>query len=185
MLTVDFSQFPAVRTARLELREIQRADSPALLAMRSDRQVMEFIGRPMMTELREANELIERILADRSANAGITWAMSLKGDPAMIGTIGFYRLKLEHHIAEVGYMLGTDWWGNGLMTEALEAVCALGFEQCRFHRIEAITARDNAASRHLLEKCGFALEGILREDFHFNGTFEDSCHFARLAPVRD
>lgn len=184
MLMVDFNQFPVLRTARLELRGIQGEDAEALFAMRNDTRVMEFIGRPLMTERKEAADLIERILADRSANAGITWAMALKGDTAMIGTIGFYRLKLEHHVAEIGYMLGTDWWGKGLMTEALEAVCALGFEQYRFHRIEAITATGNAASRHLLMKCGFALEGILRENFLANGTFEDSCHFARLAPLR-
>lgn len=181
MLTVDLSQFPILRTTRLELREIRLEDAEALFALRSDRRVMEFIGRPLMTDPQEAIGLIERILADRAENEGITWAMTLKNAPSMIGTIGFYRLKLEHHIAEVGYMLGTDHWGWGLMSEALEAACSVGFEQYRFHRIEAITAPDNAASRRLLEKCGFALEGILRENFHFNGRFEDSCHFARLA----
>ncbi|MBK8500243.1 MAG: GNAT family N-acetyltransferase [Flavobacteriales bacterium] len=185
MLTVDFSLFPVLLTARLELREIRIEDADALLAMRSDARVMEFIGRPLMTERQEATDLIERILADRSTNAGITWAMALKGGTAMIGTIGFYRLKLEHHIAEVGYMLSADHWDRGFMSEALEAVCSLGFHRYRFHRIEAITAPGNAASRHLLEKCGFALEGILHENFLANGAFEDSCHFARLAPVRE
>lgn len=180
MLTVDFSEFPALRTERLMLRELRAADASALFAMRSDPRVMLHIGRPVAASEQDAIELIERITADRTNNAGVTWGMAPHGSHTLIGTIGFYRLKLEHHLAEVGYMLHADHWGKGLMTEALEAVVNCGFERYHFHRIEAITDPANGASRALLEKCGFALEGILKQNYLWNGEFQDSCIFGRL-----
>lgn len=180
MLAVDFSDHPRITTSQLVLDAIERTDIPALFAMRSDPRVMAHIGRPLVTTVQEASELFDRIVADRSANQGITWAMRYRIGGEMIGTIGYYRLKPEHHLAEVGYLLGVEHWGKGLMTEALDAVVGCGFDRFHFHRIEAITALGNAASRHLLEKCGFQLEGILRENYHFNGAFEDSCVFGRL-----
>ena len=180
MLTVDFSHFPVLRTARLVLRELLPTDSPALFRLRSDGRVMEHIGRPRATVEQDASDLIARITTDRHANEGITWAMTLHDNDMLIGTIGFYRLKLEHHTAEVGYMMDPDHWGKGLMSEALQAVVECGFEQFCFHRIEAITDPANAASRALLLKNGFALEGIQKENFLWNGKFLDSCLFARL-----
>ena len=180
MLTVDFSHFPVLRTARLVLRELLPTDSPALFRLRSDGRVMEHIGRPRATVEQDASDLIARITADRHANEGITWAMTLHDNDTLIGTIGFYRLKLEHHTAEVGYMMDPDHWGKGLMSEALQAVVECGFGRYGFHRIEAITDPANAASRALLLKNGFALEGIQKENFLWNGKFLDSCLYARL-----
>lgn len=183
MLELDFSLFPALQTPRLGLRDLLPSDAPALFAMRSDPRVMQHIGRTMAVTEQDAVDLIERIAADRKANAGITWGMTLNGSDELIGTIGYYRLKHEHHTAEVGYMLHADHWGKGLMTEALEVVVRCGFEQFMFHRIEAITAPANEASRALLEKCGFTLEGILKENYLWNEVYHDSCIFGRLRKV--
>lgn len=180
MLSVDFSHFPVLHTERLALREYAPTDAAALFGLRSDTRVMAHIGKPLMTSEQEAVDLIARVAADRAANAGIGWVIERTATPGMIGMIGYHRLKLEHHTAEVGYLLGTDHWNKGIMTEALQAVLSYGFEQCHFHRIEAITSTGNAASRHLLEKCGFLLEGTLRENFYFNGAFQNSCLFGRL-----
>lgn len=180
MFTVDFSEFPVLRTQRLLLREMTPADAPALFGMRSDPRVMEHIGRPRATTLQDAIDLLERNAADRAANTGITWAIQLHDEPTMIGSVGYYRLKLEHHMAEVGYMLNADHWGKGLMAEAVEAVVQCGFDHFLFHRIEAITDPRNTASRRLLEKCGFALEGHQKENFLWNGEFLDSTIYGRL-----
>ncbi len=180
MLALDFSEFPVLRTTRLVLRELLPSDSSALFRLRNDERVMEHIGRPRATNEQDAIDLIARITADRHASEGVTWAMTLQGNDTLIGTIGFYRLKLEHHTAEVGYMMDPDHWGKGLMSEALQAVVECGFARYGFHRIEAITDPANSASRALLPRNGFVLEGIQKENFLWNGNFLDSCLYARL-----
>jgi ribosomal-protein-alanine N-acetyltransferase len=181
MLEIDFREQPEMLTARLRLRRLALTDSANMHTIRSDPAVMKHIGRPISTSEQDAIDLIQRIEADRLENKGMTWAIEPKESPGLIGTIGFYRLKPEHHMAEVGYALGSAHWGRGLMAEALEAVVGCAFERYRFHRVEAITDPANAASRRLLEKCGFQLEGLLRENYFWNGTFVGSAIYGRLA----
>ena len=182
MLALDLSSFPVLTTTRLSMREPVAADAPALFAMRSDERIMAHIGRPRATTLRDAEDLIDRITKDRSDKGGIAWALTLHGDDTLIGTIGYHRLKLEHHRGEIGYMLGFDHWGKGLMGEALEAAVACGFERFQFHSIEAVTDPRNTASNKLLERHGFVREGLLKENFFWNGEFQDSAVYSRLAP---
>ena len=182
MLTLDLSDFPVLTTDRLVLRELSLTDAPALFAMRSDDLVMRHIGRPRATGTEDAIKLIEQIAKGRSANEGITWGLTLHGDDTLIGTIGYYRLKLEHHRGEIGYMLGFDHWGKGLMGEALDAAVHCGFARFKFHSIEAVTDPRNAPSNKLLERQGFVREGLLKENFYWNGEFQDSAVWSKLAP---
>jgi ribosomal-protein-alanine N-acetyltransferase len=118
---------------------------------------------------------------DLRSNDGITWAMTFQGKDELIGTIGYYRLKKEHHRGEIGYMLAPEHWRNGIMQEALEVVVRCGFERIGFHSIEAITDPRNTASNRLLERGGFVREGLFKEDFFWDGQFLDSAVWSRLA----
>lgn len=180
MQQLDLSHFPALRTERLLLREPVPSDAEHLFTLRSDPRVMQHIGRPTAQGLDDARELIDRIATDRAANEGITWAICLRDSPELIGTIGFYRLKPEHWTGEVGYLLAPAHWRKGLMREALVEVTRHGFEAIGFKRIEAITAPENTASRELLVRCGYRLEGILRGNYHWNGQQLDSAVYGRL-----
>ncbi len=182
MLTLDLSLFPILRTDRLLLRELAPEDAEALFAMRNDERVMAHIGRPRATTLQDAADLLARIAKDQAENSGITWGLTLHGADRIIGTIGYYRLKLEHHRGEIGYMLGFDHWGKGLMGEALVGAVACGFERFGFHSIEAVTDPRNTASNKLLERQGFVREGLFKENYYWNGEFQDSAVWSKLAP---
>jgi ribosomal-protein-alanine N-acetyltransferase len=184
MLELDLSTFPTLRTARLRLRQLTDADAPTMHTIRSDTRVMQFVGRPRSNGPEDALALIARTEADRAANAGLTWCIERLGHEGLIGTIGLYRLKLEHHCAEVGYVMSPDHWGLGYMGEALDAVVAHAFERLRFHRVEAITEPRNQRSRQLLERHGFTLEGVQRENYLWNGEFLGSALYGKLAGDR-
>ncbi len=183
MLELDFSAFPELRTERLHLRELTQADAPALHSMRSDPRVMQHIGRPHSTTLADSEALILRVAEDRMQNTGITWGITLGADPLVIGTIGYYRLKPEHHRGEIGYLLAADHWRKGFMGEALEAAVGVGFERFRFHTIEAITDPLNTASNALLARHGFVREGLFKENYLWNGVFHDSAVWSRMSPL--
>lgn len=82
--------------------------------------------------------------------------------------------------AEVGYWLGRPFWRQGIMTAAVREMCALGFRTWDIVRIHGSPYARNAGSRGVLEKAGFALEGIQRKSVFKNGEFLDSCIYARL-----
>lgn len=185
MLALPLSPFPALRTPRLQLRELLPADAPTLFALRSDPAVMQLVSRPLMTQPTEADELIALIRSNQANGTSLHWAMAMAEDPTLIGLIGFWRMQPEHHKAELGYMLAQQHWGQGLISEAIDVVVRFAFDTLRMHRVEAITAPANLASRRVLEKNGFTQEGYFKQDHWWQGRFEDSVHFGRVTDIAD
>jgi len=81
-------------------------------------------------------------------------------------TIGGIGLELTQgpaaHRAEIGYWLARPYWGRGVMTKVVGTVCAHGFDEFGLVRIEGHVFDFNDASVRVLEKNGFAFEGLLR-----------------------
>ncbi len=98
----------------------------------------------------------------------------------MIGTIGLWRIIKEHYRAEIGYMLLPEHWKKGFAKEAVLKVVEYGFDEMKLHSIEAHINPKNAASAGLLEITGFVREAYFKEDFFFNGAFEDTAIYSLL-----
>lgn len=181
MLTLNFSPFPEITTKRLRLRSIRGADAAALLDLRSNERVVRYLDRaPMRTEV-EALGLINKIIDDLANNDGITWAITIKDDPRLIGTIGFWKIDKDHHRGQIGYMLMPEFHGKGLMQEAITAAIDYGFTRMKLHTIEAHVNPGNADSIKLLEKNRFEREAYHRENYHYNGKFLDTAVYALIA----
>lgn len=181
MLQLDFTTFPVLRTERLVLRQAGSEDVEPLFRLRNDERTMEYLSRKRATTRSDVEELMVRMEEERITAKSLSWMLCRKEDAVMVGTIGLYRIKAEHHGTEVGYLLSPEHWGRGLMQEALNAVTAYGLGPLGFHRMEAITDPRNGRSRALLERCGYVLEGIHRENYHVEGRYMDSAVYARLA----
>jgi ribosomal-protein-alanine N-acetyltransferase len=81
----------------------------------------------------------------------------------------------------IGYELARPFWRQGIMSEALTAILALGFGEMGLNRIDAVVLPDNLASIRLLEKLGFCNEGLLREYENWgNKGFVDLCMLSLL-----
>ncbi len=75
---------------------------------------------------------------------------------------------------EISYAIGEpDFWGQGLMTEAVSLFVPFLFATKRIERIQAVVHPENIGSRRVLEKCGFQLEGVLRKVYFFRGNLID------------
>ncbi|MFC3355546.1 MULTISPECIES: GNAT family N-acetyltransferase [Sphingobacterium] len=180
MLTLNFSPFPALHTERLTLRRADATDIPQLYRLRSDEQIMKYIPRPVATSPDEIAEFLRLTDEKIASNKMINWKISIKGDPTLIGTIGFYYIKPEHYRAEIGYMLLPEFQGKGYVSEAIAAVVNYGFEAMGLHSIEALVDPENIASRAVLEKCGFVREAYFKENEFYNGKFLDTVVYSKL-----
>ena len=87
--------------------------------------------------------------------------------------------------AELGYWLAEDYWGRGIMTQAVRRMCEEGFELWDdLVRVYAEPFAHNTASRRVLEKAGFTLEGVLRQSVFKRNEVCDSCMYALLRKER-
>lgn len=89
------------------------------------------------------------------------WAIVLKETNEVIGSIDAAELKVDKLRASLGYVLGKEYWGKGIMTEAGKAVVNHLFNE-GFVRIEAYYLPENVASGKVMEKIGMTKEGILK-----------------------
>lgn len=98
-----------------------------------------------------------------------------------VGECGFHTWNKKHARAEIFYTIKSDTdKQQGFMKEALPAVLQFGFEQLGLHRVEALVAAWNVPSIRLLSGCGFTREGTMREDYLYQGQYEDSDCYSLL-----
>jgi ribosomal-protein-alanine N-acetyltransferase len=180
MLTIDFTSFPILQTNRLLLREVKLEDATDFFIIRSNIDAMKFIDRPIAKTLEDAEELINKMIDLYSKNEGISWAICLKEDSKLIGTIGFWRIDKQNYRAEIGYILNPLFHRKGIMNEAMIPAIDYAFNELHIHSIEANINPENIASRKILEKNNFIQEAYFKENYYSNGKFLDSVIFSLL-----
>ena len=180
MRALNFTPFPVLTTERLLLREITPDDAGALFQLRTDKRSMRYIGKKIPSSLNEIFKLITVLREGITLNTAITWAICFKDDPKLIGTIGYHLIYKEHSRAEIGYMLLSSVWQQGIISEAIPAVLQYGFHEMELHSVEAKIDPENKASSACLKKFNFIGEGYFKESFFFEGKFMDTQVYSLL-----
>lgn len=85
----------------------------------------------------------------------------------------------------LGYWVAQRYARRGHATAAVRALCTYAFEELKLHRVEAACVPDNVASRRVLEKSGFELEGQARAYLKINGVWADHLLFGRISDLPD
>jgi ribosomal-protein-alanine N-acetyltransferase len=99
---------------------------------------------------------------------------------AAAGGIGVHVGEDVHrHVASIGYWLGEEFWGQGVMSEVVPAFVNYCFANLPLHRIYAEAYENNPASARILEKAGFVMEGRLRKNVIKDGQILDSLLYAK------
>ena len=142
----------ALQTARLVLRPPRREDAKAVAAVANDIRIAQNTTRiPHPYALADAQGWLNAV-----AGAEATYLITLAHD--VIGACGIeFR---EGHKPELGYWLGTHYWGQGYATEAARAVIDHAFAALGCEELQSGARISNPASRRVLEKCGFQWCGV-------------------------
>ena len=121
------------------------------------------------------------ISAMLSADENETFAFAIIADSKVIGSIGIFRQgNIHRQTAELGYYIAEEYWGRGIMTEAVKQICEYVFSKSDIIRIYAEPFAYNAASCRVLEKAGFQYEGTLRNNAVKNGKVIDMKMYSLL-----
>ncbi len=151
------THFPSLQSTRLHLRQMQDSDDKTIFQLRSDKTVSQYIKRPLQKNITEARDFITYINDGVKAQKYLYWAITLKEDPELLGTICLWNFSKDG-TAEMGYELLPSAQGKGIMGEAMKVVIKYGLNALGLKKIEAFTHKDNIGSLKLLEKNGFKHE---------------------------
>ena len=99
----------------------------------------------------------------------------------LAGHIGYFRTNRKDRRTSIGYWIGAEFEGRGLVTRACRALVNYAFMSLDAHRVEIGCAVDNARSRAIPEKLGFKPEGVLRQCDWLHERFVDITIYAVLA----
>lgn len=108
-------------------------------------------------------------------------AVARADDDALVGTIGFHGVSAANRTAELAYDFSPSVWGRGIASALCRTVVAWGHGHAGLVRVQATVLHTNERSRRVLERCGFAREGLLRKYRMVRGTPGDFYLYAHLA----
>ncbi|MGM0847023.1 MAG: GNAT family N-acetyltransferase [Bacillota bacterium] len=172
--------FPDLKTDRLYLRNVSLEDAEFIFKLYSDEEVCEYLyDEEIYTSLEEAKEFISWN-SDPEQKGRNRWCISRRSDQETLGTCGFDSWDRENHIAEIGYDLWKDFWGEGYMRETLGPAIESGFQNMNLNRINAFVALNNLRSSRLLESLGFQMEGIYRDKHFYREKYYDHYTYSLL-----
>lgn len=176
-----------LETERLQLRPLSLEDTDMTIAMFTDPDVVRYV-----CDVSSPDEIAEHMYTSIRRGAGRRigiWSVTRKDNDEKIGSCMLLPVPIEEDDTdwsqvretrypdgevEVGYLLRRQAWGQGFATEICQRLLRFGFEMTSLSEIVATTDPENAASQHVLGKCGLTNEGLQR------AYATDDCSFFRI-----
>ena len=165
---------------RLELRQRMPEDAEELFALTETNRARLRVWLPWLdgcNRVEDTRASIEATL--RQADAGTGLAVCLWSEGRIAGVGGYNLIDQANLAGHIGYWLGAEFEGRGLMTAANRALVAHGFTALGLRRQTIAAATGNVRSRAVAERLGFALEGVLREAEMLYGRSVDHALYAQ------
>jgi len=171
-----------LHTSRLTLRPFRLEDVPDVTAYTMRPEFIRYLPLPPQTPASTA-EFVRRAVDDGQPDKNSNWkfAIQIGEDPRLVGTIRVGIREAEHRQGDVGYALNPDFWGRGIITEALSCLLAFGFDELDLMRIWATADARNIASWAVMERAGMKREGLMRRHRFHQGEWCDSVLYAAVA----
>ena len=161
-----------LQTDRLILRRFVESDAEAMFQnWASSADNLTYVTWDTHPNLEVTRNSIRNWVASYANPNYDKWAICLKENPEqVIGDISIVEMDKNDSSCEIGYILGKNYWGQGMMTEALKAVLDFCFTQAGFQKVRARYASLNPASGRVMEKAGMTYlktiaNGVERKDY--------------------
>lgn len=174
----------SLETARLLIRTAKPGDGAILHAAvaASYDELKPWLAwvEPLPT-LEQSEQNCRAFYANFLLNQSLVALFIDKASGELVGGSGFHTVNWQLRQFETGYWRRTGWGGKGLMTEGVNALCAHALLRLGASRVYLTCDEQNSASRTLAERCGFELEGIMRnERLNLQGALRNTCMYARV-----
>jgi len=157
------TQMPRLKSDRIILRPIQVEDAKDMFKYASNPEVLKYLWWEPHTSVEQSQQSIrDNFLTRLDKGIPEAYAIVFKENQQMIGTIDVHTVHFGD-VGVIGYVLHQDYWGKGIVSEALQMLVSVCFNYCGFYRLEINHCADNVGSAKVIEKAGFKTEGRFRQ----------------------
>lgn len=158
---------------KVELRPLKSEDLEDFWIWASDQRVTKSLFWDAYTTKEAALDFLNKVANPHP------WFMAILVDGRPVGAVTLDQRTGGARIrAELGYVLAFDYWGKGIVTEAVKLAIAKGFQELPIERIEALVDPDNLGSVKVLENAGLKREGLLQKYVLHRGIVRDRYIYA-------
>lgn len=145
---------PTFETKRLMLRELRITDAPAYQKHFKDYDVIQYLSARVPWPYPDdgAESFIKDVVLPNQGKTRWDWGIFLKDRPEeIIGSIGIFHPGIPENR---GFWLGKEFWGKGIMTEAVKPIISFAFDHLKLESLLFANAAQNSRSRRVKEKTG-------------------------------
>lgn len=162
---------------RVILRRLKHTDAKHIHKHAKHKEIAKFTELPHPYRLKHAKDFIKDT---NKRDNEYSFGIQPKESKEVIGIVTLSKIDSEHKKARIGFWLGKEYHGKGIMSEALPLALDFAFNKLKLNRVSCSVFKDNIASHKLVEKFGFKHEGISRqEEFRF-GKYHDTYDYGLL-----
>ncbi|KAL7251763.1 hypothetical protein ACSBR1_013592 [Camellia fascicularis] len=164
-------------SSKISLRPFKLSDADDFLSWAKDERVTHYLRWNKITSLEEALKYLQEVAIPHP------WRRSICLDDRSIGYISVRpESGNDRHRARVGYAIGAEYWGKGIVTVALKMAMSSVFKEFAYlGRVEALVEEENRGSQRVLKKIGFTKEGLLRKYGLNKGEIRDMFVYSFLS----
>ena len=119
----------------------------------------------------------------RTAASRLRLAIALRQTGQLVGTVGFHTVSAENRSAEIAYDLSPTVWGNGIATYVCGLAVGWAHSSAGVIRVQATVLESNVQSVAVLQRCGFAREGVLRSYRMVRGVPGNFSMYSHVVPL--
>lgn len=169
-----------IKTKKFILRPYRKSDAASLAKNINDKGIeRNTLTIPYPYKLKDARQWLKGIIKDNSKKKPERVHFVIDINDEVAGCVALSKI-IYGHKASIDYWLARPYWGKGVMTMAVKIVTDFGFKKLRLKRIDARVFYYNKASKRVLEKSGYKLEGLLKKFGKKDNEFIDEYLFAKV-----
>ncbi|MEC9484353.1 MAG: GNAT family protein [Candidatus Izemoplasma sp.] len=170
---------PIITTKRLRLRPIKETDQRAVYDYAKRDDVGPNAGWAPHAHMKDSLAFIQYSIKKRDLGQPGVYAITFKENDTLIGTIEVH--SVHNTRGEIGFVLHPDYWNQGIITEAAQAIIIYAFEVLKLKRLAYCHFHHNFASKRVCDKLGFVFEGVLRKKFQmYDGRLLDDVVYSLI-----
>ncbi|MFW9999090.1 MAG: GNAT family N-acetyltransferase [Candidatus Hodarchaeota archaeon] len=164
-----------INDGNLVFRKITKEDAEFVFNSLNENELNLYLSLGPLKTIEDAKRLIKNYSKYWDNYLQFNYIIELHNvNKVKIGSISLWNINWKHYRAQVGIWITPSFWSKGLGEKSINLIKIIGFNHLKINRLEAYIALENKRSIFLFEKCGFKIEGTLRQYLNFQGKFHDA-----------